>query len=100
MNLGLLVAPILLVAAVLYVSWPLLRETPEVADESADTGFEALVEAKNHAVDNLKDIEMDRRMGKLSDEDYQSLKAEFEARALEAIEKLESYRKRRPRGKA
>lgn len=87
--MSLLIAPILFVAAVLYVTYPLMRESilgdPVVEASKRDR----MLKSKDDAIDSLKDIEMDYRMGKLSDEDYALLKSEFEQRAVEALQALE-----------
>jgi len=51
-------------------------------------------------ISNLKDIEMDFRMGKLSEEDYQVLREDFKLRAMKAIRKLESLEEKRNTRKA
>jgi len=50
------------------------------------------------AVQGLRELEFDREMGKLSDADYESLRAGLEARALDAMAALEkiSAAERRP----
>ena len=50
---------------------------------------EEFLEEKENLVANLKDIEMDYRMGKLSQEDYEQLKSDFELRAMGVFEQLE-----------
>lgn len=95
----LILAPILLIAVVLYIAYPLLKEEKEAAErQRASTEKERLMEQKEDVIANLKDIEMDYRMGKLSDEDYRELKLDFERRAVEAfqeIERLEESRRAR-----
>ena len=44
---------------------------------------------KRQAIAAIKEAEMDHRMGKLSDEDLETLRARFEAQALESIAALE-----------
>lgn len=77
-----------LVALVLFVAAPLLQESSGAESEPV-TDVKAAREEKEVILSDLKDIEMDYRMGKLSDEDYQRLKTEFMAHAVEALEKLE-----------
>lgn len=92
----LLVAPVLFIAAVIYVAYPLLREDEEaVVREKEKTERERLLEQKKEVIANLKDVEMDYRMGKLSHEDYQGLKTDFEQQAVEAFRKLESLEESR-----
>lgn len=91
----LLLTPILLIAAVLYVAYPLLSESQpkEKESEAQDSQREALLAEKENLISSLKDIEMDRRMEKLSDQDYQKLKAEFEQRAISILKKLDEAEK-------
>ncbi len=90
----LLVAPVLFIAAVLYVAYPLLNDTAESrTQEKQATEQERIVQQKEEIIEILKDIDMDFRMGKLSQQDYQSLKLDFEQRAVEIFQRLESLEK-------
>jgi cytochrome c-type biogenesis protein CcmI len=44
------------------------------------------------AVQGLRELEFDREMGKLSDGDYQSLRASLEARAFQAMTAIEKFK--------
>jgi hypothetical protein len=90
-----LLIPLILIGLVLYVSWPLLREESDPIEEETSE-LDLARQEKEQAVADLKDVEMDYRMGKLSEEDYARLKEEFEARALVTLEKVESLRQREP----
>jgi len=90
---ALLFAPILFVAAVLYVAYPLLKEAAEDPAARQQTEREKRLADKDDLIDNLRDVEMDYRMGKLSQDDYQLLKVEYEQRAVEVFEKLQSLEK-------
>ncbi len=94
--MALLIAPILFIAGVLYVAYPYLKEEaePEVraADEKSDED-EAL-QYESDIIDVLRDIDMDYRMGKLSKQDYEALKGDFERRAVGAFQQLQSLQKR------
>ena len=97
--MALIIAPFLFIGAVLYVAYPLLVEgreriPPEEGAEREQTFLE-----KEEIVDALKDIEMDFRMGKLSDSDYRSLKRDFERRAVEVFQRLESLERKRVRSR-
>lgn len=85
-----LIAPSVLIALVMFVAWPLLKEGQPEETVGEPTDLEVAVDEKDAALANLKDVEMDYRMGKLSDEDYQNLKADLELRAVEALEKVDS----------
>jgi len=71
------------------VAWPLLSEKKEFLPQEG-TELEIAQEEKDSVISNLKDIEMDYRMGKLSAEDYESLSEDFKLRAVKAIKKLDS----------
>ena len=93
----LLVAPVLFICAVLYVAYPLLHDTAESrTQEKKATEQERVVQQKEEIIEILKDIDMDFRMGKLSQQDYQSLKLDFEQRAVEVFQRLESLEKESP----
>lgn len=94
MDLGLLLTPLLLIAVVVFVAWPLLSQKKEFLPEEG-TELEIAQEEKDNVISNLKDIEMDYRMGKLSQEDYEVLREDFKVRAMKAIKRLESLE--RPR---
>jgi rRNA maturation endonuclease Nob1 len=80
---------ILVLAVAVAVALPLLRpdQTTEKADEFAGV-HERLQREKNVALIAIKEAEFDRAMGKLSPDDYDVLKGDYEDRALDAIEKL------------
>lgn len=92
--MALLIAPILFVAVIVFVAYPFLTETQERAEaEREETALQRAEKRKDDIIATIKDIEMDFRMGKLSEEDYSNLKAEQEFKAvsvLQEIEKLET----------
>lgn len=96
MQVEFLLSPMILIALVLFVAWPLLTNRTEVAAVNPGD-FEAALEEKEILVASLKDIEMDFRMGKLSEEDYQQLKKDFEERAIKSLQKLETLEKKSSR---
>jgi len=80
---------VLVLAVALFVAAPLfqpLRESPEDADGGAR---ERWLRQKRQALEAIKDIELDHRMGKLSDDDLIAMRRRFEAQALEAMAALE-----------
>jgi hypothetical protein len=88
---ALLIAPILFIGAVLYIAYPLLQEVKkESAPEDEVTDQEKAQRQKEGIIESLKDIEMDFRMGKLSTQDYQSLKLDFEQQAVEIFQRVQS----------
>jgi len=88
--MALLIAPILFIGAVLYIAYPLLREEKKSAPEDEVTDQEKALGEKEDIIESLKDIDMDFRMGKLSTQDYQSLKLDFEQRAVGIFQRVQS----------
>jgi len=88
--------PILFILVILYVSYPFLTDlAEEKKEEKKLTHRETAIQNKDDVFTTLKDIEMDYHMGKLSDEDYQMLKAEYEMQAISAIEEVDRLNKKR-----
>jgi len=89
MDIGLVLTPLTLIAVVIFVAWPLLSEKRAFLPQEG-AALESAQEEKDNVFANLKDIEMDYRMGKLSAEDYELLSEDFKLRAVKAIKKLDS----------
>ncbi len=83
--LALLIGSFGAVAALAYVMTPLLRGARTAAPESP-----LALTPESTAVDALREIEFDRETGKLSDEDYATLKATYTPRALEELRAREA----------
>ena len=94
MEMEFLLSPIILIVLVLFVAWPLLTNKVEAETVVPRGEFEVAFEEKESLIASLKDIEMDYRMGKLSEEDYQDLKGEFESRAVKSLQRLETLEKK------
>jgi hypothetical protein len=90
--LQLVAAAVVAAAALAFVLEPLLRNRPMPArvpqDDPDDdaTPLEESESPKVQALLALKEIEFDRETGKLSDDDYERLKARYARQALAAIE--------------
>jgi hypothetical protein len=80
---------VLIAVVALFVAAPLFRP-PELAPLEAEPGARSRWERqKGQALAAIKEMELDHRMGKLSDEDLTTMRARFEAQALEAMAALE-----------
>ena len=77
---ALLVGTILALAALAYVLYPLMMNTALI--EHPPHPESPRLSSRNQAIDALREIEFDRETGKLSDVDYDSLKASYTERAL------------------
>ena len=85
-----IIAPILFIAAIIYVAYPLVSEKIALAlADTGDSGQERLLNEKDEIISSLKDIEMDYRMGKLSLQDYTQLRVDFERRAADVFKRLD-----------
>ena len=93
----LIIAPILFIGMVLYVAYPLLWGETNTKPPAPRSDREAILRQKEDVVADLKDIEMDYRMGKLSPQDYQDLKSEYEVRAVEVFEQVEALERKKKR---
>jgi hypothetical protein len=93
-TLAFLLAAALAVACVVAVALPFLRE-PEAdsdrlgePDEAARRRL-ALVEERDRALAALRELEVDHRTGKLSDEDYRAVRGSLRHQAAAALAALE-----------
>ncbi len=97
MSLWLLLAAALVVAGVVVVALPFLREpTPESAaphelDAAERERLEA-EEARDRALAALKELEADHRAGRISDEDYRGVVGVVRRDAAEALRALDRLR--------
>jgi hypothetical protein len=93
-TLAVLLAAVLTVACVVAVALPFLRE-PEAAEDRLNAPDEAtrrrlaLVEDRDRALAALRELELDHRTGKVSDEDYRALHGSLRRQAAVALAALE-----------
>ncbi|HEY6088235.1 MAG TPA: hypothetical protein VD771_00450 [Gemmatimonadaceae bacterium] len=78
---ALLVGTALAVASLFYVLYPLFRADVAVAPRP----FTPSRDRQSPAVDALRELEFDRQTGKISDADYEPLKARYTEQALTAM---------------
>ena len=81
----LLIAVLLGLSGLVVVIYPLLGLDRESADASARGPLGDVAERERSARDALREVEFDRRLGNLDDEDYQALRTRYEERALIAL---------------
>jgi hypothetical protein len=88
MLIGVLVLVALAAAVVALVAWPLVRE--RAVDTSApDAKRLALLERRDAALQALQDLELDHRVGKLTDEDAEQERQILRDEAVAALAELE-----------
>jgi hypothetical protein len=76
---------LLLCIVALVVAYPLSRGAAAAEDERR----EALEAAKEAKYREIRDAELDYRMGKLSEEDYRATDTELRAQAIEILRELD-----------
>ncbi len=77
-------------AAVFVITGPLRRPPGERDPE--DRGEAALEAAKEAKYREIRDAELDRRTGKLSEDDWRALDAQLRAEAVEILRRLDQAR--------
>lgn len=77
----------LTLAALLYVFW--LTPEPVRAKTPAERELEYLEEKRQVLYENLRDLHLEYRMGKLSDQDYQHMKAAYQADMAALLHQME-----------
>ena len=94
MSVALVLGALLAAACVVLVALPYLREPQaerDVLDEPSELDRRRLelAESRDRALAALKELELDHRTGKVSDEDYRSLVGPLRREAAEALRALE-----------
>jgi hypothetical protein len=94
---ALVLAALLAVACVVAVALPFLREPVAEQDhlnepDEATRRRLALVEERDRALAALRELELDHRTGKVSDEDYRALHASLRRQAAATLAALEPKR--------
>ncbi len=94
MTVALLLGALLAAACVVFVALPYLREPVAERDELDELGeLERrrleLAEIRDRALGALKELELDHRTGKVSDEDYRASVGPLRREAADALRALE-----------
>jgi hypothetical protein len=95
LTLALVLAVLLVIACVVAVALPFLREPEPESDSLADLDEPErrrleLLEARDRALSSLRELEFDHRTGTVSDEDYRALVGPLRREAASALQALES----------
>jgi hypothetical protein len=89
-----------IVVLALVVAWVVLgplRRGPEI-DKREDDRRAALEAAKEAKYREIRDAELDLRMGKLSEDDWQAIDAELREQAIEILRSIDRLTPPPPRG--
>jgi len=94
MTVALVLGAVIAVLAVVLVALPFLRDPAPADDMLAEPdALERrrleLAEERDRALGALKELELDHRTGKVTDEDYRALVGPLRRRAAEALKALE-----------
>lgn len=94
MSLALVLGALLAAGCVILVALPYLREPRSDRDvleepDELDRRRLELAETRDRALAALKELELDHRVGKVSDEDYRGLVGPLRREAAEALRALE-----------
>lgn len=77
-----------------YVSYPyFIGGTSKTADSSSSDLLEKLTEQKELYISEIKDIEFDYGLGKLSKNDYKELLQSYKLKAASVIKKMDEIKK-------
>ncbi|MGH2807997.1 MAG: hypothetical protein ACRDKT_12070 [Actinomycetota bacterium] len=85
---------LLAVGAAVFVAAPIRRGAPAPA---GDTRLEDLHARKRSSLEALIDLESEHAVGKLSDADFEHLKATYETEALTVLDEIDSLEEAPPR---
>lgn len=88
--IALILGTALALAALGFVLWPLFAQSGDVPLRRSGLGDAPVLAPEQDPVDVLREIEFDRATGKLSDDDYAVLKAQYTERALAMLRAGES----------
>lgn len=83
---------LLIILVVAFVAYPLFQPARARAlelDGASDMVLEGLVAQRDAMYAAIKDLENDHVLGKLSDGDYRSLRAKYEAKAVAVLQELD-----------
>jgi hypothetical protein len=73
-----------------FVFWPLFVEKGEVARESGrEAKRQGLLEKRDQALEAIREVDFDHRMGKIEGDDYRETRAKYEAAAVALINELD-----------
>lgn len=81
---------ILVLVAGGYALWPLFVKTSdETAGQKAEPDADYLVARKTAIYRNIKELEFEYKMGRMTETDFQRLEAEYKGEAAEIFQKLD-----------
>jgi len=82
-------AVVLIVLVAAFIILPFLRQAEDRQADARPSGDELWTREKAVAVLAITEADFDRATGKLSDDDYRTLRSDYEGRALHAMDEIE-----------
>jgi len=80
----------LLLALVFFVGYPFFASRQQLQIRAASAGSRQLQERREQLYTSIKELDFDRQLGKLSDEDHARLRGQLETQALEVMQQLDA----------
>ncbi len=91
--MAMILMALIVFGAIVIVGYPLVNAQQYEYVENGSLGndtFESLASARNTIFDAIRDLEFDHAAGKLSDEDYRQMRARYDVKAAEILQKMDA----------
>ncbi len=104
--MAMILMAVIVFGAIVIVGYPLVNGQWYEYIENGSLGndnIESLASARNTIFDAIRDLEFDHTAGKLSDPDYRQMRARYDVKAAEILQKMDalaSLKKENANGKA
>ena len=92
MNISIFIGVLILLLVIGWVLWPLLvarQERLQLESSEVNQQLENLLFEREAALLAIRDLQFDRQMGKLSDEDFTQLDTRYRAHAIQILRQLD-----------
>ncbi len=83
-----LILSLVLAAVFAYIAYPVLKPPP--AESSEPNALDALVAQRDSAYQAIRDLDFDFQLGKLSVEDYRTLRERHKAHAVSVLQQIDA----------
>jgi membrane protease subunit (stomatin/prohibitin family) len=91
---------ILAILTALFVGYPLLQKRPQKVSFALNHRAQELEARKAEIYAAIRDIDFDYRMGKLSQEDYETLREQYKAEAIGMMKQIDEMKLGKSHGSA
>ncbi len=83
-----IVIAVIVVAVLAFIAYPLFTQRIEQPGIAADA-LDSLIAQRDSAYDAIRDLDFDFQMGKLSQQDYESLRDKYKLRAAQLLQQID-----------